>query len=82
MLKKLFSAGSRTSKKYQQQFSAGDSEQRLRVLQELQDAITTGELAEIGPELNLTDGLYIDYFKILFEINSKNMIIKRLILLK
>ena len=53
MLKKLFSAGSRTSKKYQQQFSAGDSERRLRVLQELQDAITTGELAEIGPELKL-----------------------------
>ena len=53
MLKKLFSAASRTSKKYQQQFSAGDSEQRLRVLQELQDAITTGELAEIGPELKL-----------------------------
>ena len=53
MLKKLFSAGSRTSKKYQQQFSAGDSQQRLGVLQELQDAITTGELAEIGPELKL-----------------------------
>ena len=53
MLKKLFSAASRTSKKYQQQFSAGDSEQRLRVLQELQEAITTGELAEIGPELKL-----------------------------
>lgn len=53
MLKKLFSAGSRTSKKYQQQFSAGDSKQRLRVLQELKEAITTGELTEIGPELKV-----------------------------
>mgnify|MGYP001190634203 CR=1 FL=1 len=51
MLKKLFNNNSRASKRYQRQFSAGDSEQRLRVLKEIGDAIATSKLSDIDPEL-------------------------------
>ena len=51
MLKKLFSNDARVSKKYQRQFSAGDSEQRLQVLRDISDAIAASKLSDIGPEL-------------------------------
>ncbi len=51
MLKKLFSNDARVSKKYQRQFSAGDSEQRLQVLRDISDAIAASKLCDIGPEL-------------------------------
>ena len=51
MLKKLFSNDARVTKKYQRQFSAGDSAQRLQVLRDISDAIAASKLCDIGPEL-------------------------------
>ncbi|HCY04119.1 MAG TPA: hypothetical protein DHU16_01605, partial [Gammaproteobacteria bacterium] len=51
MLKTFFNSDLRAGKKYQQQFSNGDSAQRLHVLNQINEAKATGSLNDIPPEL-------------------------------
>ena len=51
MLKQLLNADLRASKKYQRQFSEGDSEQRLRVLNQISEAKAAGTISHIDSEL-------------------------------
>lgn len=51
MLKTFFNSDLRAGKKYRQQFSNGDSAQRLHVLNQINEAKATGSLNDIPPEL-------------------------------
>ena len=51
MLKQLLNADLRASKKYQRQFSEGDSEQRLHVLNQISEAKAAGTISHIDSEL-------------------------------
>ena len=53
MLKTFFNSDLRAGKKYRQQFSNGDSAQRLHVLNQINEAKATGSLNDIPPELQL-----------------------------
>ena len=51
MLKTFFNSDLRAGKKYQQQFSNGDSAQRLHVLNQINEAKAAGSLNDIPSEL-------------------------------